>query len=77
MWLVVENAWRLNFPGSPMFRLCKKIKKAKLELKQWNRSYFGNVQSKIKEAWKNLDQIQSLDPNLQNLEKEAWKSKNC
>nr|POF27678.1 hypothetical protein CFP56_69932 [Quercus suber] len=24
--LVVENAWRLNFPGSPMFRLCKKIK---------------------------------------------------
>ena len=54
-----------------MFRLCKKIKQAKLELKQWNRSCFGNVQSKIKEAWKNLDQIQSLDPNPQNLEKEA------
>ena len=54
-----------------MFRLCKKIKQAKLELKQWNRSCFGNVQSKIKEAWKNLDQIQSLDPNPQILEKEA------
>ncbi|XP_050259856.1 uncharacterized protein LOC126704915 [Quercus robur] len=69
--LVVENAWRLNAPGSPMLRLCKKIKQAKLELKQWNRSCFGNVQSKIKEAWKNLDQIQCLDPNPQNLEKEA------
>ena len=54
-----------------MLRLCKKIKQAKLELKQWNRSCFGNVQSKIKEAWKNLDQIQCLDPNPQNLEKEA------
>uniref|UniRef100_A0A7N2MQC3 Reverse transcriptase n=1 Tax=Quercus lobata TaxID=97700 RepID=A0A7N2MQC3_QUELO len=54
-----------------MFRLCKKIKQANLELKQWNRSCFGNAQSKIKEAWKNLDQIQSLDPNPQNLEKEA------
>ena len=69
--LVVENAWRLKVPGSPMFRLCKKIKQAKLELKLWNRSCFGNVQSKIKEAWKNLDQIQNLDPNPQNLEKEA------
>ena len=60
-----------NVPGSPMFRLCKKIKQAKLELRQWNRSCFSNVQSKIKEAWKNLDQIQCLDPNPQNLEKEA------
>jgi hypothetical protein len=46
---VIENAWRAFIPGSPLFKVCEKIRETK-ELKKWNKEHFGIIQSKIKEA---------------------------
>ena len=54
-----------------MIKDCKKIKETKEDLRRWNRDWFGNIQTKIKEKWDQLDQIQKEEPTSENLEKEA------
>lgn len=54
-----------------MFKVCKKIKETKENLCRWNKDWFGNIQTKIKEKWDQLDQIQKEEPTSENLEKEA------
>ena len=68
---VVENAWKKGFNGTPMFKVYKKIKETKEDLRRWTRNWFGNIQTKIKEKWDQLDQIQREEPTSENLEKEA------
>ena len=57
--------------GTPMFKVYKKIKETKDEFRRWNREWFGNIQTKIREKWDQLEQIQKEEPTQENLEKEA------
>ena len=68
---VVENAWKKGFNGNPIFKVCKKIKEMKEDLRRWNRDWFRNIQTKIKEKCDRLDQIQKEEPISENLEKEV------
>ena len=57
--------------GTPMFKVCEKLKETKNEFKLWSMECFGNIQSNIKECWKKLEKIQGEDPTKENLNKEA------
>ncbi|CAK8571664.1 unnamed protein product [Lathyrus sativus] len=55
---VVEDAWKTNFIGCPMFVLAAKLKFLKEKLKVWNKEYFGNMQDNVKKAELALENIQ-------------------
>ena len=40
---VVEKAWRYDVNGTPLFKVCRKIKETKKEFKRWNKEWFGNI----------------------------------
>jgi hypothetical protein len=69
--IVIENAWRTLVPWSPLFKVCTKIKETKKNLKKWNKEHFGIFQSRIKEAWNQLERIQNLDSSPEHLQMEA------
>jgi hypothetical protein len=69
--IVIENAWRTLVPWSPLFKVCTKIKETKKNLTKWNKEHFGIFQSRIKEAWNQLERIQNLDPSPKHLQMEA------
>ena len=54
-----------------MFEVCKKIKETKNEFRKWNREWFGNIHTKIKEKWDLFQQVQKEEPTSKNLVKEA------
>uniref|UniRef100_A0A2N9ET81 Reverse transcriptase domain-containing protein n=2 Tax=Fagus sylvatica TaxID=28930 RepID=A0A2N9ET81_FAGSY len=68
---IVEKAWNLEVEGSQCFKLAKKIKKTRYELKDWNKAYFGMAQTRIKELEHKIEEIRGLDPTKENLELEA------
>ena len=70
-WFVVEKAWNVIFQGSPLFKVCLKLKEVKKEFRIWNREWFGNIHQNIKKCWENLRCIQGKDPTQENLSKEA------
>ena len=47
-WFVVEKAWKANIQGTPLFKVCQKLKEAKKEFRIWNKEWFGNIQQNIK-----------------------------
>ncbi|XP_019435225.1 PREDICTED: uncharacterized protein LOC109341721 [Lupinus angustifolius] len=65
MWLkheglrgVVEAHWANRVVGCPMFILASKLKGLKNILKVWNKEVFGNIHIRVKEAFKNLEDLQ-------------------
>ena len=69
--LVVEKAWRKGQQGTPMYKVCRKIKETKEEFKRWNREWFGNIQTRICECWDQLKEFQNAEPTEENLRAEA------
>ncbi|XP_026399376.1 uncharacterized protein LOC113295240 [Papaver somniferum] len=70
MWLehpgfmkVVEDCWAETVNGDPAFILLYKLKKLKEILKEWNWSSFGNVQVKIKEEEKLVQEKMVISDN--------------
>ena len=61
----------MQVEGSQCFKLAKKIKKTRYELKDWNKAYFGMAQTRIKELEHKIEEIRGLDPTKENLELEA------
>lgn len=57
---VVLTAWSCNHNGSPPFRLVQKLKKPKIALKVWNRTYCGHVHSHIKSLRDSINCFQNL-----------------
>ena len=57
--------------GSPMFTVCKKIKETKNDFRRWNKECFGNIQTRIREKWEQLDKVQKEEPTQENLQREA------
>ena len=77
---VVQQAWNFLILGTPMFRVCKKLKHVKEALKSFNREHFSNLQCRTREARSQLQHIQTDllnlpgDSSLKEREKEALKN---
>ncbi|XP_010412606.1 PREDICTED: uncharacterized protein LOC104698930 [Camelina sativa] len=57
---LLQNAWNVHeHVGSPMSRLCQKLKAVKLGCKELNRIYFSNIQARTAEAQEALTRLQS------------------
>lgn len=56
---VIKNSWNIKVSGCPMDILDKKLRILKANLKVWNKTNFGNVKSKIIEAEKILEDLQT------------------
>ncbi|XP_074319911.1 uncharacterized protein LOC141656761 [Silene latifolia] len=76
----VRQVWSHNVPGTPMFKVVKKLKALKWPLKQLNKYNFDDVVNNKTRATMNLDYIRHklrhdlLNPNLLNQEIEALAS---
>ena len=46
-----------TFRGSPSFQIASKLKALKLDLKKWNEEEFGNVKSRMRKLWKDLNKL--------------------
>ncbi|XP_026420092.1 uncharacterized protein LOC113316076 [Papaver somniferum] len=72
MWLdhprfmpLVKDNWNLPFYGAPPFVFAGKLKRLKEVLKLWNRTFFGDVQFRLKQAELRLESendLLDLDP---------------
>jgi len=56
---LIQQSWNTNVVGCPMFILNQKLKTLKQNLKIWNKTAFGNVNTLVKEAEQNLVSIQA------------------
>jgi hypothetical protein len=54
----IKSVWSKQFFGSPMQILSNKLKHLKGELKNWNKTIFGNIQNQVACAASKLDDIQ-------------------
>ncbi|XP_026428826.1 uncharacterized protein LOC113324751 [Papaver somniferum] len=52
---LVEENWSLDLNGAPLFVFTSKLKRLKEVLKIWNRTIFGDVQFRLKQAELKLD----------------------
>ena len=68
---VVERAWDTQVEGSHCFKLARKLKWVKHELREWNKDFFGNVKARIKALESRIEEVRGLEPNKDNLELEA------
>jgi hypothetical protein len=55
-WLL--TCWNQEFQGVPMYKLCRKLKDFKSILKGKNRSYYGDIRSRVLQAKACLDMAQ-------------------
>lgn len=46
----LSKALSIPVQGSPMFILRQKLKNVKTEIKEWNKSIFGNIQLRVENA---------------------------
>jgi hypothetical protein len=76
---LVEQVLSTPVGGTPMFRLCTKLKGLKPELRIFNSKHYGSINSKVAQAREDLTRLQLLhlqDPSnsdLANAEKESLK----
>ena len=73
---LVANVWKeFQFFGHPMYVLASKLRALKQELRNWNKSVFGDVNLVVEEAFADLDNIQQkisdLGPTDDRLKREA------
>ncbi len=67
----MERAWDTQVEGSYCFKLARKLKRVKHELREWNKDFFGNVKARIKELESRIEEVRGLEPNKDNQELEA------
>ena len=74
---ILHNAWNPPTDGSPMLRLCLKLKRLKPLLKALNVDCYSNISVRVNEAKDELTRLQELcfshpfDDHIQSLEKVA------
>jgi len=56
---IISSSWNENVVGNPMTILSSKLKRLKFKLKEWNKNVFGNIHQLVKDAEKELSDIQS------------------
>ena len=55
---LVDRVWADRVDGSPMFQLCKKLKRLKVELKKLNRECYSDLSSRVQQAKHDLESVQ-------------------
>ncbi|XP_019430073.1 PREDICTED: uncharacterized protein LOC109337532, partial [Lupinus angustifolius] len=60
---VIEEAWKEEIIGCPMFILSEKLKRLKVKLKNWNWNVFDNIHHIVQEALSTVENIQSCINN--------------
>ncbi|XP_039049890.1 uncharacterized protein LOC120190952 [Hibiscus syriacus] len=55
---VVKESWNLEVSGSPMFYLFAKLKRLKLRLREFNKSHFDDISSRVKAKRAQIEQMQ-------------------
>ncbi|KAI9397521.1 hypothetical protein POPTR_003G047001v4, partial [Populus trichocarpa] len=55
---LVKKVWDQNSGGCPMYQLCCKLRKLKLELKLFNMAHFSNISDRVKDAKNEMDKAQ-------------------
>lgn len=68
---VIQEVWRKQAVGCPMYVLSLKLKILKGALKLWNKQCFGDVRGRVREATARLKSIQFEDPVDQEREMQA------
>lgn len=54
---VINDVWKTNMVGCPMFILDRKLKILKSRRKDWSKSHFGNIDVNVKNDDKRLKEI--------------------
>lgn len=74
---IVEEAWKIEVKGDPMYAVGERMKSVKAKLKRWNREVFGRIDVKVENLRRQMFQVQDarrIDPSniqLAKLEKEV------
>lgn len=55
---LVARVWNEEMEGSPMYRLCSKIRRLKEELRRLNKNHFSKISSRVVQARAELNRIQ-------------------
>ena len=55
---IIAKNWRVNFTGMNTFKLAKKLKIIKHEVKGWSKNHFGNLQNKIVHNTQKVDYVE-------------------
>lgn len=55
---LVQEVWREEVRGSPMFQLCTKLKSLKRKLKELNNLHFSDIQGRVMQAKARMDSLQ-------------------
>ena len=63
----VQQAWLVNFSGSPMFQVSEKIKTSRNSLHSWSKQHFRSVRSSIEVKTKQLKDEEAVAPTAQNV----------
>ena len=61
----VFEGWQMEFMGSPMFSLCKRLKGLKHPLKMLNRLHFSHISERVSRTESDLELLQTalhMDP---------------
>lgn len=55
---ITRALWSKEIGGVPMFRLCRKMKLLKVELKKLHQEFFGGLPLKVQKAGEDLEDVQ-------------------
>ena len=55
---VVASAWEIDVTGTPMFRLCQKLKSVKVALKKFSVEHFSNLSGRVVGVRRELERVQ-------------------
>jgi len=53
----VAKAWEEEVTGTPMFILCKKLKRVKGVLRDFNKKFFSKILNRVLLAWKAMKDV--------------------
>jgi hypothetical protein len=81
---VIKGGWKLEVPGNPSFKLCRKQSNTSAALRKWNKEIFGHCQTRINVLSEEIEKIQAKPSSESNMREEAfiqqelntWLSKN-
>ena len=54
----MARAWEIDVTGTPMFRLCQKLKSVKVALKKFSVEHFSNLSGRVVGVRRELERVQ-------------------
>jgi len=70
---IIAKNWCTNVTGTNMFKIAKKLKLIKHEVKGWSKSHFGNFQNKVAYNMQHIEYVEDkLLSNPDSFRLNAW-----